>query len=75
MRRHDRPPVAQHARVAVRLAQREQPVDVKTRGIRDAPGHGGYRGHPAAAPGDLARHPAADLAETLDGHRTAAQTL
>jgi len=73
VRWHDRPAVAQDARVAMYLAQREQPADVETRGVRDAPGHGRHRGHPAAAPGDLARHPAADLAETLDGDRTAGQ--
>ena len=61
--------VVQDAGIAVRAAQREQPLDVQPRRVRQAPGHGGHRGHPAAAAGDLPRHPAAHLAESLDGHR------
>src|SRR6266568_106920 len=71
VRRHDRQAVAQHARIAVRAAQYEQPLDVQPRPGRNAPGHGGYRDHPAAAADHLVRHPAAHLAEPLDGHRTA----
>ena len=69
-RRTDWPAVASNARVAVRAAQREQYLDIQSRGVRDVPGQGRHRDHPAATADYLASHPAAHLAESLDRDRT-----
>ena len=68
--RSGRAAVVQDAGVAMRAAQGEQPLDVQPGRVGQAPGHGGDRGHPAAAASDLPGHSAAHLAEPLDGHRT-----
>src|SRR5262249_22684066 len=57
--RDDGPAVALDARVAVHAAQREQPLHVQSRRVRDAPGQGGHRDHPPAAAGGLPCHPPA----------------
>jgi hypothetical protein len=60
--------VVSDAIITVKAAQRQQPLDVEPRRVRDASGDGGHGGNPAAPPHDLSGHPATHLAEPFDGN-------